>query len=134
MDNRLKERLIRHFETEIRQHNCGNDIYMISGNNKYTYNDMIEEFKKESNFSESIVADLIAATCYRLDRSKLFDVSISQRKEVGESYYYLDEFFEVKEEKETFSDKNNRHWSSKNYFKEYLDAVIVKTTLKKFIM
>lgn len=131
MDKILRERLIKHFDAEIRQHNCGDKVYLISGREKYTYFDMVSELIKETPFAESLASDLIAATCYRLDRDR--SDRIFERAKEGETYYYINEFLEVCSFTEQNSEIDDKYYASGNYFKEYSDAITAKNIIQLFI-
>lgn len=131
MDKILRERLIKHFDAEIRQHNCGDKVYLISGGEKYTYFDIVSELIKETPFAESLASDLIAATCYRLDRDR--SDRVFERAKEGETYYYINEFLEVCSFTEQNSEIDDKYYASGNYFKEYSDAITAKNIIQLFI-
>lgn len=131
MDKILKERLIKHFTAEIDQNKCGDKVYLISGREKYTYSDMIKELEKESPFAESLASNLIAGTCYRLDRDR--SNKDFERAEEGETYYYINEFLEICDFIERNSDIDDKYFASGNYFREYSDALAARNIIQLFI-
>ena len=134
MEKLLKERLIKHFEAEINFSKCGDKIYLITGKDSYTYNQVLEEIKNETSFAEILAVDLIAGTCYRLERSKRIYDSTIERAEEGETYYHITEYMEIAEDTEEGSERNNRHYNGKNYFLNHSDAVTARDMIQKYVI
>ena len=92
---------------------------------------MVSELIKETPFAESLASDLIAATCYRLDRDR--SDRVFERANEGETYYYINDFLEVCSFTEQNSEIDDKYYESGNYFKEYSDAITAKNIIQLFI-